>query len=117
MSAMRSRIFVRSTPIRNPRQLGILADARRVLGSLLSCTAAHSKFVQGAWPGNLVIIESPEYRQGPRLEYESPGVPEALAVADPTHRGRHDSRRRRRPDHDSARMAAELRAADWVPTA
>ena len=70
---------------------------------------------EGAWPGNLVIIEFPSLAQA-RNWYDSPEYMAILPL-----RTRHivadtilvDGVE---PGHDSAEMAGELRAAGWLQT-
>jgi len=69
---------------------------------------------EGTWPGQIVIIEFPTLAQA-RAWYESPAYRMILPL-----RTRHSESDTMlvegvEPDHDSARMAAGLRAAGWVP--
>jgi uncharacterized protein (DUF1330 family) len=71
---------------------------------------------EGAWPGNLVIIEFPNIEKA-RAWYESPAYQKLLPL-----RTRHIVAdailvKGVEPDDDSARMAADLRAANSVQTA
>jgi uncharacterized protein (DUF1330 family) len=70
---------------------------------------------EGAYPGTLVIIEFPSMSEA-RSWYESPAYQQILPL-----RARHSGCdvilvEGVEPDHDSAKMAAELRAANWLRT-
>ena len=69
---------------------------------------------EGIWPGHILIIEFPTRAQA-RDWYHSPEYQAILPL-----RTRHIESdtilvEGVEPDHDSANMAAELRAAGWVP--
>jgi len=71
--------------------------------------------LEGAWPGLLVIIEFPGMDQA-RSWYESPAYQAILPL-----RTKHIESNAIlvdgvAPDHDSAEMAANMRAANWIPT-
>jgi uncharacterized protein (DUF1330 family) len=71
---------------------------------------------EGTWPGNLVIIEFPSMAAA-RSWYESPAYQQIRPL-----RTDHIASDKIlvevvEPGHDSAKMAAELRTANWVPAA
>jgi uncharacterized protein (DUF1330 family) len=70
--------------------------------------------LEGQWPGNLVIIEFPSMAAG-RSWYESPAYQQILPLRTDHIRGDTILVEGVEPNHDSARMAADLRKANWVP--
>jgi uncharacterized protein (DUF1330 family) len=71
---------------------------------------------EGAWPGNVVIIEFPSMTEA-RLWYESPAYQRVLPLRTRHIAGDTILVEGVEPGHDSARMAAQLRAANWLPAA
>jgi uncharacterized protein (DUF1330 family) len=71
---------------------------------------------EGTWPGNLVIIEFPSMAEA-RSWYESPAYQQVLPLRTRHIAGDTILVEGVEPDHDSAKMAAELRAANWSQTA
>ena len=71
---------------------------------------------EGTWPGNIVIIEFPSMAEA-RSWYESPAYQRILPLRTRHIAGDTIFVEGVEPNHNSAKMAAELRAANWLQSA